>query len=221
MGNGELTLAPGLRKFALTVHVVTSVSWVGVVASFLALAIAGLVSAEAEFARASYVAMDFTYRSVVVPLGLVSLATGIISSLGTDWGLFRHYWVLLKLLLTVVAVLLMLVHMQPVGHMAAAAAEKTSTDADLAGLRIQLVVYAGAALVALVFATALSTYKPRGRTGYGARKLLGRNAAPAQRETGTAATGMGPSLGLKILLGVLMAMIAMFAAVHLAGLHHY
>jgi hypothetical protein len=212
-------MAPDLRKFALTVHVVTSVGWVGVVASFLALAIAGLVSAEVQFARASYVAMDFTYPSVVVPLGLASLATGIISSLGTDWGLFRHYWVLVKLLLTVVAVLLMLVHMQPVGNMAAVAAEKTLFDADLAGLRIQLVAYAGAALAALVFVTALSTYKPRGRTGYGARTLLGRGAA--QRETGTAATGIGPSLGLKILLGVLMAMIVVFATVHLASLHHH
>jgi hypothetical protein len=219
VGNGELTLAPDLRKFALTAHVVTSVAWVGVVASFLALAIAGLVSAEVQFARASSVAMDFTYRSAVIPLGLVSLATGIISSLGTDWVLFRHCWVLVKLLLTVAAVLLMLVHMQPVGHMAAVAAENTPSDADLARLRIQLVAYAGAALAALVFATALSTYKPRGRTGYGVRKLLGHGTA--QRETGTAATGIGPSLGLKILLGVLIAMIVMFATVHLASLHHH
>lgn len=42
---------------------------------------------------------------------------------------------------------------------------------DLSGLRMQLVVYAAAALLVLLVATALSTYKPRGRTGYAARKL--------------------------------------------------
>jgi hypothetical protein len=214
-----MTLASDLRKFALTVHVVVSVGWVGAVASFLVLSTVGLVSADAQLVRASCVAMELTYRSVIVPLGLISLATGIISSLGTDWGLFRHYWVLVKLLLTVAAVVLMLVHTQPVGRMAAVATEKALSAADLAGLRFQLVTYAGAALVALIFATALSTYKPRGRTGHGARKLLTRGTVP--RQTSTAATGISSNLGLKILLGVLGAMIVMFATVHLAGVHDH
>lgn len=82
-----MTLAPALRKLTLTVHVIVSVGWVGIVAGFLALAIVGLVSTDALFVRASYVAMDFTYRTVVVPLGLTSLITGVILSLGTEWGL--------------------------------------------------------------------------------------------------------------------------------------
>lgn len=162
-----------MRKFALTAHVVVSIGWAGIVAGFLALAVAGLVSSDVQVARASYVAMDLTYRVVVIPLGVASLITGFISSFGTDWGLLRHYWVVVKLLLTIPAVWLMLVHVQPVRY---AASATLLADADLGGLRVQLVVYAIAALSVLLAATFLSTYKPRGRTRYGARRLTsGRN----------------------------------------------
>src|SRR5258708_25524489 len=127
-----MTMALDLRKFALTVHVIVSVSWAGGVAAFLALAVAGLVSTDIQLVRASYLAMDLTYRSVVIPLGLASLVTGLVSSLATEWGLLRHYWVLVKLLLTIPASILMLVHIQPVGHMAGAAATMLSST-DLSG----------------------------------------------------------------------------------------
>jgi hypothetical protein len=164
-----MTVVPGLRKFALTLHIVASVGWVGIVAGFLALAVAGLVSPDANLVLASYLAMDFSYRTVVIPLGLASVVTGLVSSFVTDWGLFRHYWVVVKLLLTTPAVVLMLVHIQPVRHAARAAAATVSSGADLSGLRPQLVAEASAGLIVLLVATVLSTYKPRGRTGYGAR----------------------------------------------------
>jgi hypothetical protein len=159
-------MTPGLRKFLLSLHVVASVGWVGAVAVFLALAIVGLLSTSPEVVRASYIAMDLTYRTVVLPLGLASLTTGIVSSLGTDWGLFRYYWIVMKLLLALPAIILMLVHMQPVGDMAELASTTTPLSADLGGLRIRLVAYAVAALLVLLVATALSTYKPRGKTRY-------------------------------------------------------
>jgi hypothetical protein len=152
------------------VHVIASVGWVGGVAGFAALAIAGFLSSDLQLVRSSYIAMDVTYRTVVIPLGLASLITGVVSSAGTEWGFFRHYWVVVKLLLTVPTVWLMLVHLQPVRYVAVAASDATFADADLNGLRGQLLLYAGGALVVLVTATVLSTYKPRGRTGYGVRK---------------------------------------------------
>ena len=164
-----MTLPPGFRKFALTLHIVASVGWIGIIAGFLALAIAGIVSSDANLVAASYLAMNFSYRAVVIPLGLASILTGLLSSFVTDWGLFRHYWVVVKLLLTTPAVILMLVHIRPVGRAAHAAAATILSPADLFGLRLQLVAEASAALAVLLVATALSTYKPRGRIRYGAR----------------------------------------------------
>jgi hypothetical protein len=159
-------MKPSARKLALTAHVASSVGWIGAVACFLALAIAGLANDDGLAAPATYVAMDWIYRYVIVPFGLASLLTGLVSSLGTEWGLVRHYWVLVKLLLTIPLIILMLVHTRPVRYLAKAAADRILANADLGGLRIQLVADSGAALLALIVATTLALYKPAGATGY-------------------------------------------------------
>ena len=165
-----MRLRPALRNFALTAHVISSVGWLGAVVAFLALAIAGLTSADAQLVRGAYVAMELTGWFVIVPLSVASLLTGLIQSLGTVWGLFRHYWVVFKLLIAVLATILLLVHMRPISYVASIAAKTTLFPAELRGLRIQLVADAGAALLVLLVATTLSVYKPRGVTPYGQRK---------------------------------------------------
>jgi hypothetical protein len=164
-----MAMAPGLRKLALTAHVTSSVGWMGAVACFLALAIAGLIGREDHAARAAYVAMKTTTWAVIVPLCFASLVTGLIESLGTPWGLFRHYWVVAKLVLTVLATVVLLAHTQPIGLLAHAAARATLSG-DLHSVRVQLLVDAAAALFVLLVATVLAVYKPRGMTPYGWRK---------------------------------------------------
>ena len=83
-----------------------------------------------------------------------------------------------KLLIAVLATIVLLIHMQPIGSMAGAVAGRTLSSTDLRGLRIQLVTDAGAALVVLLVATALSVYKPRGLTRYGHRKQRDQAAVP-------------------------------------------
>ena len=107
---------------------------------------------------------------VIVPLAFASLLTGLVQSLGTTWGLLRHYWVLAKLLITILATILLLLHTQPIGRLAGVARETTLSTANVGRLQIQLVADAGAALLVLLVATTLSVYKPRGVTPYGWRK---------------------------------------------------
>jgi hypothetical protein len=120
--------------------------------------------------RAAYLAMELTPRFVIVPLALASLLTGLIQSLGTPWGLFRHYWVLVKLLLTVFATIVLLVKMELIGYAARLAAEATLSRADLRAAGIQLVVHSAGGLLVLLVAAVLSVYKPPGMTRYGWRK---------------------------------------------------
>lgn len=165
-----MIMSPGLRKVALTAHVTSSIGWFGAVAAFLALAIAGMTSQDRELVRAAYLVMGLTTWFVIVPLALVSLFTGVISSLGTRWGLFRYYWVLMKLVITVLATLVLLIHTQPIDLLAGAAAKTAVLDADLHGAQLQMVVASSLALVVLLVLTVLSVYKPRGMTPYGQRK---------------------------------------------------
>jgi hypothetical protein len=120
--------------------------------------------------RAAYLAMDLTAAFVILPACLASLLTGLVSALGTRWGLFRHYWVVIKLIITVISTLVLLVHMTPIRYMAGVAAGTDLWPGDLQQQRLQLVMASGAALVALLVATALSVYKPPGMTAYGQRR---------------------------------------------------
>ncbi len=172
----------GVRKFALTAHVTSSVGWLGAVAGFLVLAVTGLTRQDAQMVRAAYLAMELTAWFVIVPLSIASPLTGLVQALGTSWGLFRHYWVLVKFLITIPATVLLLVHMRPIGHLARVVATTTLSSGDLAGLRIRLVADAGAALVVLLVATTLSVYKPRGMTPYGRRKQHEQHEQNAQHE---------------------------------------
>ena len=176
-----MTMSRGLRKFVLTAHVTFAVSWLGAVAAFLALAIAGLTSPDAQLVRSTYLGMGLIARFVIVPLSFAPLITGPVLSLGTPWGLFRHYWILIKLLITIFATIVLLIHTQPISLLAAAAAETTLASADLRQPRIQLVVAAGAGLLVLLVATILAVYKPRGLTPYGWRKQYEERARLAGR----------------------------------------
>ncbi|MDQ2993082.1 MAG: hypothetical protein M3R30_09735 [Candidatus Eremiobacteraeota bacterium] len=159
-----MTLSPGPFKLTLTVHVISSVGWFGAVAAFLALSIAGLISPDPQTVRGAYLAMDITTWWVTVPLDIAAVLSGLVLSLGTEWGLFRHYWVMVKLLLTIPATLLFLLHAQSIDFIARAADARILAEGDLAQLRMQLIADAAAACLVLLVATALSIYKPRGRT---------------------------------------------------------
>jgi hypothetical protein len=166
-----MTLTPRLRRFVLTAHVISSVGWLGAVACSLALAVAGLTSQDAQVVRAAYLALELTGWYVLVPLSLASLLTGLVQSLGTTWGLFRHYWVLAKLVINVLATTVLLMYTQTLSYLAGVAADTTLSNEGLLGLRNPSpVVHVGAGLLLLLVAAVLAVYKPRGMTPYGQRK---------------------------------------------------
>jgi hypothetical protein len=163
-----MTLSPGYRKLALTMHVSASVGWLGGVCAFLVLAVAALTSEDAQTVRAAYLAMELIGRYGLVPLALASLVTGLVQSLGTTWGLFRHYWVLFKLLINVFATIVLLMYMQTLSDLAELAADQRA-DPGLVRSGSPL-LHAGAALLLLLTATTLAVFKPRGLTPYGRRR---------------------------------------------------
>jgi hypothetical protein len=172
-----MIMPPRLRKFMLAAHVASSVGLLGAIAGFLVLAVAGLTSRDAEIVRAAYPAMELIARFVIVPAAFAALLIGIVESLGTRWGLLRHYWILAKLALTVLATVVLLLQMELIRYMAGVAADMALSSADLYEARISLVAHAGGGLLVLLVPLALSVYKPQGRTRYGWRKLQEQRAA--------------------------------------------
>jgi hypothetical protein len=162
-----LILRPRWRKLTLTAHVAASVGWLGAVLAFLALAVVALLSADKQTVRAVYLVMEPAAWLALVPLAVASFLTGLVASLGSVWGLFRHYWVLFKLVINLFATAVLLVYMQTFRAMAEIAADPT---ADLALVRNPSpAAHAVLALGILLVATVLAVYKPRGVTRFGSQ----------------------------------------------------
>jgi Predicted integral membrane protein (DUF2269) len=173
-----MTMTPPLRKLVLTVHLTCSVGWIGAVIAYLALVIAAMTSQEARMLQAVWIAMEVIGWYVIVPLALAALLTGLVMALGTPWGLFRHYWVLISLVLTIFATVVLLVHMQTVSDIAGIAAE---TPSAAVGALPGEVVHAGVGMLVLLVIQVLNMYKPRGMTPYGWRKQQERRTvSPAE-----------------------------------------
>lgn len=162
-----MTPTPRVRKFALTVHLVFSVGWVGAAVAYLALGASAGTSDDAATIRAAWIAMELVGWSAVVPLALGTLLTGLVVSLASPWGLIRHYWVMISLALTVFAVAVTVMHMPSVSSMADAARGATP---DVLGRLGGDLFHPGVGLVVLLVIMALNVYKPRGRTRYGRRE---------------------------------------------------
>jgi hypothetical protein len=171
-----VTLSRRLRKLALTAHVAASVGWLGAVAAFLGLGVVGLTSEDPETVRGAYLVMEPAAWFVLLPLAFASLATGLVQSLATAWGLFRHYWVVFKLLINVFSTFVLLTYMATFRSMADVAADPR---VDLGEVRNPSpALHAALALVLLLVATTLAVYKPRGVTPYGRRKEHAQGGAP-------------------------------------------
>lgn len=173
-----MAMTPGVRKFALATHLTLSVGWIGAVAGYMALDIVGATSQDTQMLRAAYLAMDLIARYVIVPLAFASLATGLVMSLGTKWGLFRHYWVLFSLVITTIATIVLLLETQTISYLAGIAVSPTTSGDDLRALPSTLGHSVGGTIV-LLLVLFLNIYKPRGLTRYGQRK---QSAQREQRE---------------------------------------
>ena len=163
-----MTMSPSLRKFALTTHVTSTLGWLGAIIGFLALAIAALTSRDVQLVRGLYLAMQLTGWYVLVPLCVASLTTGLIMSLGTSWGLFRHYWVLVKFVITILAAIILFMYTQTLDQLGALARDPALSIDELRNP--SPVLHSGLAVLALLVNATLSIYKPKGMTKYGRRK---------------------------------------------------
>jgi hypothetical protein len=141
-------LGRGTHKALLATHVLAAVGWFG---AALMVALCGIVGS-----RSGEIALYEVIRTglwLTVPLGLVAAATGVALSLTTRWGLARYWWVVLKELGTIAAIVTDVVIVGP----EMARAVDTGTATALPGP-----VFAHCVVLAL--ATVLSIVKPKART---------------------------------------------------------
>jgi hypothetical protein len=213
-------MTSALRRVTFTTHVTSSVGWVGAAVVFLALAVTGFTSEDERTVRGAYLVMAPSAWFVLVPLAHASLLSGIALSLGTTWGLFRHYWVVAKLLITVFATVILLIYMETFRQMAGVAADPV---VDLGLVRnASPIVHAILALILLLMATVLGVYKPLGLTPYGRRKQNEQRQAfapttLARLATDGATAARSPRVWIYLSGIIALGLLLLFVIFHLAG----
>jgi uncharacterized membrane protein len=157
-------VGPSTRKALTTLHVIASVTLLGHVFVVIALTLTARLSDDTGVVRATFRLEQLTVHTVGIPLALLALLTGITLSLVTPWGLFRHKWVVAKLVLLLATVACGIAAVRPwVADLVEETAAGTLTGSRL-GPTVGLLLAASLAQsAALVLSTALSVYKPKGR----------------------------------------------------------
>lgn len=215
-------MTPSLRKAALATHITVSVGWIGAAAAYLVVVVAAMTNRDAHVLRAAWSGLDLIGWYAIVPLAATSLITGVIMSLITPWGLFRHYWVLISFALTCFAVLVLLQHMPTASSYARLAAGTGTVDLD--GLRAALrgeLLHAGVGLLVLLAIEALNVFKPQGLTVYGQRRA-GRIVPPSTDILGVLpprdrAHGASVPMWVRVVGAHAVGVAALFVILHIAS----
>jgi hypothetical protein len=177
---GERRLSPRVYKDLLTAHIIVSGAWLGVVVARLALGLAAVASNTPTIAEARYSALDALYVAFP-PLAVGTVVTGVLLSLGTKWGLLRHYWVATKLVLTVavIATAAPLADRFVEQSIAASSGQAAAGGSSLGftSAPTMLITLFVVHMLMLGTTTVISVYKPWGKTWFGRRSA----ARPSQR----------------------------------------
>jgi hypothetical protein len=156
-------LRPALRKSLLTLHLVTSIGWMGSDLCLVVLGWVGLRTSDPGLRRAAYLVLAPLGTWLAVPLSLLALVTGILLGLGTRWGLFRYVWVVVSLVMTLAMAALVLLVLNPALHGAAHQAADRASGIPDAAARRQLVIAPTVAFVLLSTVAVINVFKPWGR----------------------------------------------------------
>jgi hypothetical protein len=167
----SIRLSAPWRKLLLTVHVVATVSVLG---TDLVLLLLGLSSLGGADARTIYPAAYLVGARLVATLAVLSLSTGLLLGILTPWGLFRYWWVTIKLTITTVLTGVVLLVLVPRLGAAADAVSGLSPSLLSIGQRLPLVIAPAIASTLLLLNAVLAIFKP------GWRLRLGRSGEAAR-----------------------------------------
>lgn len=150
------------RRITLTAHLVSSLGWLGLDVVLLTLGVHA--AADPADRHAAYVMTQLLLNTLLLPLGLTSIGTGLLLMRVGPWRFRRDHWATAKLVISVVGTAAAWFALRP---RAASAAAATAPGADpgqlFAGLYAPgptLIIAPIVACALYLTATVLGVYKP-------------------------------------------------------------
>lgn len=176
-------MSPQLYKLLLAAHIIVSVGWLGIVFANLVLGLAAIASETPEVSDALYSSMKVV-NVAFLPAAIATIATGVLLSLGTKWGLLRHYWVATKIALTAGVTATALALGGRLVRQSISAVDD-ETILGIASAPTFLISLSAAHVLMLGVATVVSVYKPWGKTRLDRRKASQSLSREGARRTET------------------------------------
>jgi len=161
------------RRVLVFVHVVVSLGWMGAGAANVVLTTTAAAAGDPQVWRVCYLMVQTIDAWLVIPGAFAALVTGVVLAVLTPWGLAQHWWVLVKLVLTVGVIVFSTFF---VGVWV-----EESIAAGLAPSPVARALAIGplASIGAFLLMTWASVAKPWGRTPWSAARPPARRPAPA------------------------------------------
>lgn len=193
-------IAPRARKVLFTAHVAISVAWLGVVGCQFTLATAIWVSRDAGVQYAGFTMMALLDNVFLGVTSTFAVITGLVTAVGTRWGLLQRRWVATKFWATLAVQMVGfgVIHQSiSKGNLIETAGSAPVRTAETDSLGVLLSCVTGTAMLTLVTMVILSVFKPWGLTRRGRRLAAsGRSATRTRRARRDARAGAGIDTGI-------------------------
>lgn len=159
-------LKPTTRKWLLLLHVVVSVGWLGLNVGNLTLEITGLTTDDPAVQHTALGALYLIGGPLLIPVSLLAYTSGILLGFYSKWGVLKYRWVLVKFILTTVAVLLVPLSLLPGLSELSQLVANTPPErlADLGPTGLSMLAAGCVSTTMYVTNAVLSVLKPWGRT---------------------------------------------------------
>ena len=182
----RLAFGRGWRRGLLVAHVVSSGAWIGIDVIVAVLVSTGWFADDLRLRSLAYQALAAFVVWPMLVSGLVCLGTGLFLGLGTKWGLFRYWWVVVKLVLNLLLCTLIVVVLQPGMDEVAVYGQQLRTGTPESTAAARLFFPPAVSLSCLALAAVLAVFKPWGTMrrpgGRGSGLAMTTETAPDGRE---------------------------------------
>jgi len=166
-------LGPTGQRWLKGFHLFFACLWVGASLAMLNLQIF-YKPASPDGLNTIHTVLSLLNFTVVIPAAMACLITGLLMSVFTNWGFFKHYWVLIKWIATPTMILFGTFVLGPwAGLMQALARSeglKALQNQTYLSYRSLTLAFGLILLGVLIFMIFMSTLKPWGQRGKGASK---------------------------------------------------
>jgi uncharacterized membrane protein len=155
------------KQLIVALHVISAASWIGGTMGLILLLIYLKSAANGEQLAYTLSSMEVIDDNLLKYPALLTLLTGVLLSVWTQWGLVKHYWVAIKLVLTVATIMMGILFLDnwtaSLGEMIEDMGLATLQSREFQTTWSSIIVMAGFNLASLLLMVFITYFKPFGK----------------------------------------------------------